>query len=76
MRLQLKTLFEIKALPTPEKNWKNLLGGGHAIGVLKNSGLEILDGSEPEDHQKWVYVKSEGVENDTTVPESAWGGRK
>ena len=26
--LQLKILFAIKALPTPVKNWKNLLGGG------------------------------------------------
>ena len=34
MRLQLKILFEIKALPIPEKkNWKNLLRGG---GVVKD----------------------------------------
>ena len=28
MRLQLKILSEIKATPIPEKNLKNLLGGG------------------------------------------------
>ena len=28
MRLQLKILFGIKALPILKKNWKNLLGGG------------------------------------------------
>ena len=26
MRLQLKILFRIKALPIPKKNWRNLLG--------------------------------------------------
>ena len=38
MRLQPKILFEIKALPIPEKNYKNLLGGGGVGGV---GGLKL-----------------------------------
>ena len=41
MRLQLKILFEIKALPFPEKNWKNLLGGGGGGGVASTPPLAI-----------------------------------
>ena len=37
MRLQLKTLFQIKALPIPTKNWKNLLGGGGGGGGIRDT---------------------------------------
>ena len=40
MRLQPKILFEIKALPIPEKNYKNLLGGGGG-GVGGVGGLKL-----------------------------------
>ena len=36
---QLKILLEIKALPIPEKNWKNLLGGGIHTHPLAIGGL-------------------------------------
>ena len=33
MRLQLTTLFENKALPIPEKNWKKPVGGGEVASI-------------------------------------------